>query len=194
MAKSNRKLAALAPVVPLKLDFGCGPNKVPGFSGVDAIAFDGVDHVLDVTKDEWPWGPDSVSEVHSSHFIEHLTWPERVAFFNKLWIVMKVDAQARIITPHPTNDCYYGDPTHKEPLGSWYRVYLFKPWRDANAPHAPYTCNFDSTDGIAWDVNDREVMLWSEERKNFGAKHYRNVARDLHVILTKKPLTMTPPA
>lgn len=185
MAKSNRKLAAVAPVVPLKLDFGCGPNKQPGFEGVDVLKFDGVDHVLDVSMDEWPWAPDSVSEVYSSHFLEHLTWPERVRFFNKLWVIMKVDAQARIITPHHSHDCFYGDPTHKEPLSAWYRLYLFKPWRDQNAPHAPYTCNFDSVDGIGWDSS---VGLWSEEKRMFGATHYRNVARDLHIVLTKKAM------
>lgn len=177
-------LKAVAPVEPLKLDLGCGINKAPGYTGVDRIKFAGVDVVTNLAIAPWPWADESVSEVHCSHFLEHLTWPERIVFFNELWRVMKNDAQARIITPHPSNDCYYGDPTHKEPLSAWYRLYLSKLWRDTQAPHVPYTCNFDSVDGVGWDAS---TALWNEERKFYGAAHYRNVVRDLHVILTRKP-------
>jgi hypothetical protein len=184
MGKAAR-LKAIAKTEPIKLDLGCGKNKLAGFTGIDVLPLDGVDRQHDLRVTPWPWEDDSVSEVHSSHFVEHLTWPERVVFFNELWRVMKIDAQARIITPHPSSDSYYGDPTHKEPLSAWYRLYLFKPWREANAPHVQYTCNFDSVDGVGWDgITD----LWNDEKKMFGAAHYRNVVRDLHVVLTKKAL------
>ena len=70
---------------PLKLDLGCGPNPREGFIGVDARQFgcDGVetDGKVDVIHDlrtDWPWKDGSVEEVHSSHFLEHLTGAERV--------------------------------------------------------------------------------------------------------------------
>ena len=73
----------------LKLDIGCGKNKAPGFHGVDSLDFEGVDTVLDVRQTPWPWEDNSVDEVHSSHFVEHLTNPERVKFWNELYRVMK---------------------------------------------------------------------------------------------------------
>ena len=70
------------PAAPLKLDFGCGKNKRDGFHGVDAIKFDGVDTVADLRM-KWLWGDATVVEAHASHFLEHLTGPERVHFFNR---------------------------------------------------------------------------------------------------------------
>lgn len=172
------------PVPPLKLDFGCGKNKAAGFHGVDSIAFDGVDTVLDVRKTPWPWEDSSVDEVHTSHFVEHLTGTERVAFFNELYRVMKKGAQARVITPHWSNACSYGDPTHQwPPMSEWYAYYLNKGWRDVNAPHAGFTCDFDFVVGGSWDS-------WLEVRnmdtRVFAMSRYINSYRDLIVTLTKK--------
>lgn len=149
----------------MKLDIGCGKNKKPGFLGVDAHAFDGVDIVLDVTEREelmhearplspyswvkkWPWEDSSVDEVHCSHFLEHLTnlnnkW-ERVHFFNELHRILKpgkrengrpVGGFATLIFPHWASQRYYGDPTHKEPFSEFGFFYLDKNWRANNAPH-----------------------------------------------------------
>lgn len=145
----------------MKLDIGCGKNKQPGYHGVDRIAFDGVDTVLDVVArgpiyatitnglgqqlnqeipsgryEPWPWSDSSVDEAYSSHFVEHLDQQERCHFFNELWRVLKPDAKVTIIVPHWSNARAYGDPTHKWPaISEWFFLYLNKGWRDANAPH-----------------------------------------------------------
>ncbi len=143
MAKA--KLKALPQTEPLKLDFGCGPRKREGFHGVDAIKFDGVDTVMDIRKTPWPWKDESVDEAYASHFVEHLTGQERVKFFNELYRVMRKGAKATIIVPDWSNDRAYGDPTHQwPPMSRWSFLYLIKEWRDANAPHCGYTCNFIS--------------------------------------------------
>jgi len=168
----------------MKLDIGCGKNKQAGFHGVDSIEFEGVDTVLDVRQTPWPWEDGTIEEVHSSHFVEHLTNPERVAFWNELYRVMKTGAQARIITPHWSNACAYGDPTHQwPPMSEWAVYYLNKTWRDANAPHAPLTCDFDFVVGGSWDS-------WLETRsmdtRVFSMSRYINSYRDLIITLTKK--------
>jgi hypothetical protein len=190
----------------LKLDLGCGKNKQAGFIGVDSIAFDGVDTVLDLTSRDikvynsdgvptawagsiipfkpWPWPDDSVEEVFSSHFVEHLTGTERIHFFNELGRVMKKGAKATIITPDWSHACAYGDPTHQwPPMSSWYPLYLNKVWRDQNAPHVGYTCDFDWSHGASWDewLNSR-----NGEMKMFAMARYINSARDLHINLVKK--------
>lgn len=174
----------------LKIDFGCGPNKRPGFTGVDSRAFPGVDVVLDLVErvsptmyKPWPWADGSVAEVFSSHFIEHLTGPQRVWFFNELYRVMRVGGTGLVITPYWSHASAYGDPTHQwPPMSEWMSFYLNRQWRDMNAPHTDYTCDFDTTFGGSWDG-------WLEarnaEHKSFAMNKYTNSWRDLHITIAK---------
>src|SRR5262245_40653975 len=143
MGKASRAKLVAAPA-PVKIDFGCGPRKREGFLGVDILAFPGVDTVLDVRKTPWPWHDEGVAEAHASHFLEHLTGPERVGFLNELYRVLIWGGTALIIVPHWTNACAYGDPTHQwPPMSEWAPLYWNKIWRDSNAPHTGFTCDFD---------------------------------------------------
>ena len=179
-----RKKAVLKVVEPLKLDFGCGPHKRAGFKGIDAIKFDGVDYVMDVRKTPWPWEDASVDEAHTSHFVEHLTGAERVVFFNELYRVMKTGAQITIIVPDWSNDRAYGDPTHQwPPMSRWSFLYLNKGWREANAPHCGYTCDFEGP--IGGNV-EPWCSLKAEEAKIFASQHYVNSLSDLVCTLTRK--------
>lgn len=167
---------------PLRLDLGCGMRKLEGFTGVDVHDFPGVDVVMDL-RAKWPWKDDSVGEVHSSHFVEHLTGPERVAFFNNLWRVMAPKATAKIVVPHWSNACAYGDPTHQwPPMSEWFVFYLNTAWRAANAPHTGYTCNFEWVIGVGFD---ERIMTWNDEKRQMAITHWVNSARDMHVTLTK---------
>jgi hypothetical protein len=183
MGQAKRK-KALQVAVPLKLDFGCGPRKRPGFTGIDQIKFDGVDLVLDVRKTPWPWKDKSVDEVFTSHFVEHLAGAERVVFFNELYRVMKSGAQVSIIVPDWSNDRAYGDPTHQwPPMSRWSFLYLNKDWRTQNAPHCGYTCHFEGP--IGGNV-EPWVAVRNEEMKIFASQHYVNALSDLITTLTRK--------
>ena len=188
----KRKLKPVEVLAPLKLDLGCGKNKRPGFTGVDSIAFDGVDIVLDLAETgdtspypykPWPWKDCSVDEVHSSHFLEHLTQIERVHFFNELYRILRFGAQANIVVPGWSSERAYGDPTHKwPPVVGFAFFYLNKGWREANAPHIAYTCDFDFQGGNnlahPWPLKNQEAQL-------FAQNHYINVALDTFVTITK---------
>ena len=165
----------------MRLDIGCGKTKMDGWEGIDSIDF-GQKHVHDI-RNGIPFPDASIDEVRSSHFVEHLTWDERINFFNELYRVLKPKATATIITPDWKHDCFYGDPTHKAPLSQWYPLYLNKLWRDANAPHVPYTCDFDYTTAGSWD---QAIELRSPEVKGFMMHNYVNCWRDLIIALTKK--------
>lgn len=178
----KRKLKAVEVAASIKLDLGCGKNKRPGFTGCDSIEFDGVDEVLDLTK-PWPWKDGSVDEAHSSHFLEHLTQDERVHFFNELFRVLRMGAQVSIIVPSWTSERAYGDPTHKwPPVVGFSFLYLNKGWREANAPHTAYTCDFDVQGGNnlahPWQLKNQEAQA-------FAQNHYLNVALDTFVTITK---------
>jgi SAM-dependent methyltransferase len=166
----------------LKLDIGCGKTKEDGWIGVDQIDF-GQKYVLDV-RDGLPFEDNSVDEIKSSHFVEHLTGEERIPFFNELYRVMKPKTNALIVTPNWSHACAYGDPTHKfPPMSGWWPLYLNKGWRDAQAPHSTYTCDFDHIIAGSWDesMNSR-----NPEMKQFAMNHYTNAWRDLIVTLTKR--------
>lgn len=192
----------------LRLDLGCGKNRKQGFIGVDAIAFEGVDQVLNLVEREapkpykydgaatawagmqlpfkpWPWADGSVEEVHSSHFLEHLTGEERVHFFNELYRVMIPGGKATISVPHWSSERAYGDPTHKWPPVVFFSLYyLDKAWREVNAPHCGYTCDFPMATGgnnidPAWTTRTPEVQ-------RFAQTHYINVSHDLIFTVTKK--------
>jgi hypothetical protein len=181
-------------VQPLYLDIGCGKtpridkdaagNVVKAFEGVDAIDF-GQKHVIDV-RQGLPWADCSVAEVSSSHFLEHLDGPERVSFMNEIYRVMEWGAKAVFATPHWSNDCAYGDPTHKwPPLSNWSVMYWQKAWRDVNAPHCGYTCDFDWGLGFS---EDQAIAAFNQERRQFMANHSRNSMRDIwfHLVKTKR--------
>lgn len=166
----------------LKIDVGCGKTPKDGFAGIDSIDF-GQKHVLDIRKG-FPFKKDSVSEVHSSHFVEHLTGDERIPFFNDLYRVMKVGTVATIITPNWSHACAYGDPTHKwPPMSPWWPLYLDKNWRTTQAPHVGFTCDFVGTVAGSWDerLNGR-----NPETMQSMMNEQVNAWRDLIVTLTKR--------
>lgn len=134
----------------LKLDLGCGPNKRDGFIGVDCRPGEKVDVVWDL-RQPWPWGDSSVTEVHCSHFVEHLTAGERIHFVNELYRVLAPGAKATIVVPHWASCRAYGDLTHQwPPVSEFWFYYLSKEWRATNAPHNDgYSCDFECTWGYS---------------------------------------------
>lgn len=183
MAKRKGNVLRAETPAPTKLDLGCGPRKQPGFHGVDALDFIGVDTVADL-RQPWPWADNSIEEVFSSHFLEHLTGAERVHFANELWRVLQVGGKATIIVPHWSNACAYGDPTHQwPPMSEWWPLYLDKGWRAVNAPHAAYTCDFHTVTGFGFD---ERIGAWNQERQQFAMAHHVNAMRDMHITLTKR--------
>jgi hypothetical protein len=183
------KVAAL-----LNLDLGCGPNPKPGFVGVDKYKMKGVDVVLDIGKDKWPWKDNSVDEVNCTHFLEHITnfngkW-ERTHFFNELYRVMKKGAKATIVIPHWCSERYYGDPTHCEPFSEMAFYYLSQDWRDTQAPHSDfkwnkkgYNCNFACT----WGYSLRQdLMTRNQEYQMNAITKEKGAAQDIIATCTKQ--------
>jgi hypothetical protein len=190
-ASTAKKLKAVAPPPLLKLDFGCGPHKREGFQGVDAFAFVGVDHVVDLTKTPWPWADGSVSEAHASHFIEHLTALQRIAFCNELYRVLAPGGSCQVIIPHWASCRAYGDPTHQwPPVSEFWFYYLSKEWRSANAPHTDvqvlpggFSCDFEATWGYALR---QDLLVRNQEYQQMAIGNYKEAVQDMIATLKKR--------
>ena len=170
---------------PLRLDLGCGTRKREGFKGADVRAFPGVDFVVNLGDDPWPWEDASVEEVWCSHMLEHLHPPQRIHFFNELYRVMKDGSRATIITPHWASTRAYGDLTHVwPPVCEFFYFYLNADWRKDNAPHLDsLTCNFESTSG--YGLNPK-LMTRNDEQRMFALEFYKEAAMDLVATITKR--------
>lgn len=198
-----------APSVPLRIDIGCGKTTPEGWVGIDKMDF-GQKHVFNVAKvsnawyrqnHEWmmgerelppdvpkyyplPFDDNSVDEVRSSHFVEHLTGEERIHLFNELWRIMKPGATALIITPNWSHECAYGDWTHQwPPMSKWYPLYLHKDWLVTNGPHVGLECHYDHVVAGSWDAS---IETRNAEYKQMAMQNYTNAFRDLIVTLTKR--------
>lgn len=204
--KVKEEIVSQAPIEikPIRLDFGCGPNKIKEngkeFIGVDAMNFPGVDIVLDLTAKEksvqnadfsvthtyksWPWADDSVEEIHASHFMEHLDAMERIHFVNECYRILKPGGQARIIVPHWNSCRSMGDLTHKFPLVTeMFFYYLDFHWRKNNAPHNNfYICNF----ACSWGYSLHQSLLVRDQSyQNFALANFKEAAQDLICTMTK---------
>lgn len=174
----------------LKIDLGCGKNKKEGFTGVDSLAFEGVDVVADLTK-RWPFEDCSVSEAHSSHCVEHFNSIDRTHFVNELYRVLIPGGTCQIIIPHWASCRAYGDPTHQwPPVSEFWFYYLSKAWRSTNAPHTDvehwppgFSCDFDATWGYAMNPY---LATRSSEHQQFAFAWYKEAIQDTIATLVKK--------
>lgn len=194
---ANKQNKYNAPKDGIKIDLGCGKNKRKdgNWIGVDVLDFEGVDLVLNVGKEKWPWKDNTVDEIHASHFVEHLTAPERIHFVNELYRVIKkpeydnagklVKGFATIITPHWASQRAYGDLTHTwPPVSEFWFYYLDKEWRAVNAPHnLDYKCHLS----VNWGYNMHpEILPRNAEYQQNAMKFWKEACTDTIATMFRK--------
>jgi hypothetical protein len=152
----------------IKLDLACGQSPREGFEGVDRWAPD-AQHKVDLWKFPYPWADNSVDELHSSHFVEHL--PDRpveekdivypnnsdtveiynrfidqdflFAFFDECWRMLKNNGTMLVICPNALSNRAFQDPTHRRFIVAETFLYLAKEWREINKlDHYKVRCDF----------------------------------------------------
>ena len=102
----------------MRLNLGCGPNKIEGFLNVDREAACDPDAIVDLETFPWPFETDSAEEVVLNHALEHLgeTTGTYFAILKELYRVCAPGAEIRITVPHPRHDDFLADPTHVRPI------------------------------------------------------------------------------
>jgi SAM-dependent methyltransferase len=174
--------------IPLRLDIGCGARRTDGHVGIDICECPGVDHVMDVRQTPWPIDDGAVESIHTSHFFEHLSGPERVPFMEECYRVLKDGGQMVVVCPHWNSMRAYGDPSHQwPPICEWTFLYFNKGWRETNLlTHGMYDmkCDFDFSYGYALD---QDLTVKNNDYQQMAIKHYNNAVMDIHLTLTKRP-------
>lgn len=112
----------------MKLNLGCGQNKIDGYVNVDQ-AHD-PDEKVDLEEFPWPWANDSVEEVRAHHILEHLgrTPDGFVGVMKEMYRVCKHGAKVDIVVPHPRHDDFMNDPTHVRPITLNVMALFSKTW------------------------------------------------------------------
>lgn len=102
----------------LRLNLGCGANRMAGWVNVDREASLAPDQVADLERLPWPWPDDSVDEVLLNHVLEHLgaTPAAFIGVMKELWRVCRDGARIQVNVPDPRHDDFLGDPTHVRPV------------------------------------------------------------------------------
>ncbi len=105
------------------VELGCGPNKrVADSIGVDCLDLPGVDIVADLDAGLGFLPDQSVDDIFSYHFLEHLTQFDFM--MKEVHRVLKPNGTFRGVVPYFSNPYYYGDPTHHTPF-SIYTFYYY---------------------------------------------------------------------
>lgn len=187
---TTRNLIQFPEGQPIRLDLGCGDNKMQDFFGIDKFKTDSSDFEFDLFEPNWPIADGTVDAIFSSHFFEHIPALKRPVFMDEVYRVLKVGAQATFIAPYWSSMRAVQDFTHEwPPICEATFQYFNKGWRAVNKlrhGHYDMKCDFDFTYGYALDGG---VFVRNPEWQQFALKHYIQAANDIHVTLTKRPPT-----
>lgn len=191
--KQTKKVIEVQEPKPLRLDLGCGQNCKIGddgvkFTGVDYVKCDGVDIVHDLTKFPYPFEDNSVDEVFTSHFLEHLDGEQRIRFFSEMYRILKPDGKMTHVHPYYKSVRAIQDPTHKfPPISENSYLYWDKNWRAANKlDHYKMPKELDFEFSVYYTFQDATWANKSEETRNFAINHYFNVVADMIVHMKKR--------
>ena len=181
----------------MKLNLGCGNNKLDGFVNVDNQAVCSPDMLIDLEVFPWPFENSSIDEIILSHVLEHLGQTNEIylKIIKEIYRVSKHQASIFISVPHPRHDDYIIDPTHVRPILPD-QFFLFsksqnEKWKKegcANTPLADYLdVDFEITDtqwilDTDWKVKLKSGEITSDKLVHL-AKHQFNIVKEVQVTL-----------
>lgn len=107
------------------LELGCGNSKqFQNSIAIDLVDLNGVDIVCDLNLG-FPFIPDnSVDEIHSSHFMEHVS--DFGFIMKEIYRILKTNGTNFMKVPHFSNPFFYSDYTHKNHFGLYSLSYFSK--------------------------------------------------------------------
>jgi len=95
---------------PLKLNLGCGPNKLVGFVNIDKQKEVNPDLVWNV-EEGLPFPDNSVDLIYSNHFLEHID--NFIGLMRECWRVLKPNGLFEATVPCYPDPACFSSPFHK---------------------------------------------------------------------------------
>lgn len=107
------------------IELGIGrERRVANSIGIDKLDFPEVDIVADINQGLAFLPDNSVDEIHSYHFLEHVADLEAV--MREIYRVLKKGGKKYGVVPHYANPYFYSDYTHKSFFGLYTFSYFSK--------------------------------------------------------------------
>ena len=98
----------------MKLNLGCGFNKLDGFVNVDCEPLCKPDVLCDLEKTPWPFEDNQFDLIVANHTLEHLgeTRNSWLGIVKEMYRILKPGGTIELIVPHFRHDNFMHDPTH----------------------------------------------------------------------------------
>jgi SAM-dependent methyltransferase len=98
----------------VRVNLGCGNQRLPGYIGLDTLKREGTDVVCDLNV-SIPLAPSSVERIQATSLLEHIDQFERL--LEEVCRVLSPNGTFYVSVPHWTNPLYYSDYTHRRFFG-----------------------------------------------------------------------------
>jgi len=183
----------------MKLNLGCGQNKLAGYLNVDKYAAGEPDQLVDLEIMPWPFADASADEIVMTHVLEHLGRETDVflGIIRELYRVLAPGGQVQIRVPHPRSEGYLGDPTHVRPVSPTILSLFSKrnnlEWKAKGWPNTPLGLYLDVDFEIV-ETNFTLTPRWMQKYQakeisidalNEAMESHHNVVDEIHMVLQK---------
>ena len=182
----------------MKLNLGCGHQKLAGYVNLDKYDALAPDMVCDLERFPWPFEDNAAEEIVMHHVLEHLGAASDafLGIMKELYRICAPGAKIRIAVPHPRSDAFLGDPTHVRPISPAMLALFSKKnnreWQIKNCANTPLALYLD-IDFEMSEVNFALSPHWAQkyqsgamsaEEINFAISTYNNVVDEISLTLT----------
>ena len=187
----------------MKLNMGCGHNRLEGHVNVDLFSECNPDIVCDLESLPWPWPDASVDRVVFHHSLEHLGANARtfLGMMRELYRICRDGAEILIDVPHPRHDDFLNDPTHVRiitpHLLTLFDRQLNDQWRQmeaANSPLAHYLgvdfvlVRYNSILAEPYATQYADGVLTTED-VDAMSRELNNVIREYRIVMAARKST-----
>lgn len=174
----------------MRINLGCGFNKLPGFVNVDKFGEPEVRHDLEIFP--WPWPDNSVEEIVANHVLEHLGRDPEVfiGVMKEIYRVCQGGAKVSIVVPHPRHDNFVSDPTHVRPITplllNLFSRRLNLQWQEMRAANSPLALYH----GVNFELRRVDYTLEEPYRGDFasgriGKTELERFVRELNNVVSE---------
>ena len=117
LVKAHNRMKIDKSGIMVKLNLGCGNAKINGYVNIDIQSEIKPDIICDLAHTALPFSDNSVDEIVSCDFLEHLGWEGNndhlIFILNECWRVLKPEGKAIHNVPRYPHIGAIRDPTHR---------------------------------------------------------------------------------